>query len=161
MALTNDMKSKVYLETTIVSYLTAAPTRDVVQAAHQQLTREWWNRRERFQLFVSQTVITEAGGGNAAAASRRLAALEGIRTLAVTAEAAELAAQFVRAQAMPEKAAVDALHVAIAVVNGMDYVFTWNCAHIANAAIRDKIEWTCREAGFEPPIICTPEELME
>ena len=72
-----------------------------------------------------------------------------------------LAAQFVRAQAMPEKAAVDALHVATAVVNGMDYVLTWNCTHIANAAIRDKIERTCRGAGFEPPIICTPEELME
>lgn len=155
------MKPKVYLETTIVSYLTAEPTRDVVQAAHQRLTREWWDRRERFDLFVSQTVITEAAGGNAEAASRRLAALDGIATLAVTAEAADLATQFVRAQAMPEKAAVDALHVAIAVVNGMDYVLTWNCTHIANAAIRDKIERTCREAGFEPPIICTPEELME
>ena len=68
------MKSSVYLETTIVSYLTAEPTRDVVQAAHQQLTRDWWNRRERFDLFVSQTVLTEAGGGNAEAARRRLAA---------------------------------------------------------------------------------------
>jgi hypothetical protein len=155
------MKSKVYLETTIVSYLTAEPTRDVVHTAHQQLTREWWNRRGRFNLFVSQIVITEAGGGNAEAASRRLAALEGIPSLAVTGEAADLAAQFVRAQAMPEKAAVDALHVAIAVVNGMDYVLTWNCTHIANAAIRDKIERTCREAGFESPVICTPEELME
>jgi hypothetical protein len=82
--------------------------------------------------------------------------LSGNRTLA-----AELAARFIRAHAMPEKAAVDALHVAIAVVNGMDYVLTWNCTHIANAAIRDKIERTCREAGYEPPIICTPEELME
>lgn len=155
------MKSKVYLETTIVSYLTAEPTRDVVQAAHQQLTREWWDRRARFDLFVSQTVITEASGGNAEAASRRLAALEGVPSLAVSAEAVDLAAQFVRAQAMPEKAAVDALHCATAVVNGMDYVVTWNCTHIANAAIREKIERTCREAGFEPPIICTPEELME
>jgi hypothetical protein len=70
------MKSRVYLETTIVSYLTAEPTRDVVQAAHQHLTRQWWNRRERFDLFVSQTVLTEAGGGNAEAVRRRLAALE-------------------------------------------------------------------------------------
>ena len=155
------MKSKVYLETTIVSYLTAEATRDVVQAAHQQLTREWWECRERFDLFVSQPVITEAGGGNIEAASRRLAALEGIPALAVTGEAVDLAAQFVFAHAMPEKAAVDALHVAVAVVNGMDYVLTWNCTHIANAAIRDKIERTCRESGFETPIICTPEELME
>lgn len=155
------MKSKVYLETTIVSYLTAEPTRDVVQAAHQQLTREWWESSGRFDLFVSQTVITEAAGGNADAASRRLAALEGITVLAVTGEAVDLAAQLVRAHAMPEKAAVDALHVAVAVVNGVDYVLTWNCTHIANATIRDKIERTCRESGFEPPIICTPEELME
>lgn len=106
---TDNMKAKVYLETTIVSYLTAEPTRDVVQAAHQQLTREWWDCRGRFDLFVSQSVITEAGGGNPEAARRRLAALEGIPNLAVTAEAADLAAQFVRAQAMPERAAVDAL----------------------------------------------------
>ena len=99
--------------------------------------------------------------GDAEAASRRLAAVEGITSLAATTEAGDLASQFVRAHAMPEKAAVDALHVAIAVVNGMDYVLTWNCAHIANAAIREKIERTCREAGYEPPIICTPEELME
>jgi predicted nucleic acid-binding protein len=155
------MKSKVYLETTIVSYLTAEPTRDIVQAAHQKLTRVWWNRRDRYELFVSQIVITEAGRGNPEAASRRLATLEGIPALAVSAEAVDLAAQFIRAQVMPEKAGVDALHVATAVVNGIDYVLTWNCTHIANAAIRDKIEQACRKSGFEPPIICTPEELME
>src|SRR5712691_11699281 len=115
------MKSKVYLETTIVSYLTAEPTRDVVQTAHQHLTREWWDGRERFDLFVSQTVVSEAAGGDTEAARRRLAALQGITVLAATTEAGELAAQFVRAHAMPEKATVDALHVAIAVVNGMHY----------------------------------------
>jgi predicted nucleic acid-binding protein len=155
------MKSKVYLETTIVRQLTAEPTRDIVQAAHQKLTRVWWNRRDRYELFVSQIVITEAGRGNAEAASRRLATLEGIPALAVSAEAVDLAAHFIRAQVMPEKAGVDALHVATAVVNGIDYVLTWNCTHIANAAIRDKIEQACRKSGFEPPIICTPEELME
>jgi hypothetical protein len=155
------MNPKVYLETTIVSYLTAEPTSDVVQAAHQQLTREWRERRDRFVLFVSRTVLVEAAGGDTEAARRRLAALERITVLAATDEAAELATQFIRAHAMPEKAAVDALHVAIAVVNGMDYVLTWNCTHIANATIREKIERTCREAGYEPPIICTPEELME
>jgi predicted nucleic acid-binding protein len=153
-------KSTVYLETTIFSYLTARPTRDIVQAAHQQLTREWWDRRTRFDLFVSQIVITEASGGDADAASKRLAELEGIPVLAVTSEAVDLAGRFVKAHAMPERAAVDALHVAVAVVNGMDYVLTWNCTHIANAAIRDKIEQTCRDAGYEPPVICTPEELM-
>lgn len=132
------MKSKVYLETTIVSYLTAEPTRDIIQAAHQQITREWWMRRHRFELFVSQTVITEASRGDATAARRRLAALVEVPLLAVTADTTDMAARFIRAHAIPEKAAVDALHVAVAVVNGMDYVLTWNCTHIANAAIRER-----------------------
>jgi hypothetical protein len=155
------MKAKVYLETTVISYLTAAPTRDIIQAAHQQITREWWERRARFDLFVSQTVVTESGRGDADAARRRLAALERIDVLGVTTEAVDLAERFIQAHAMPRNAAADGLHVALAVVNGMDYVLTWNCTHIANAAIRPKIEQTCREAGLRPPIICTPEELME
>ena len=155
------MKAKVYVETTIISYLTAAPTRDIIQAAHQQMTREWWERRTGFDLYVSQTVVTESGRGDAEAAGRRLAALEGIHVLAVTTEAVDLAERFIQAHAMPQNAAADALHVALAVVNGMDYVLTWNCTHIANAAIRAKIEQPCREAGLQHPIICTPEELME
>ena len=109
---------------------------------------------------MSQIVVTEAGGGDAEAAGRRLAVLADIPVLAVTPEAVDLAGRFVRAHAMPEKAVIDALHVAVAVVNGVDYVVTWNCTHIANAAIREKIERACRDAGYEPPIICTPEELM-
>ena len=81
--------------------------------------------------------------------------------LAVGADALQLADQFLRMRVVPEKAEVDAVHIAIAVVNGMDYLLTWNCTHIANAAIRGKIDHTCRDMGFEPPIICTPEELME
>lgn len=155
------MKSKVYLETTIVSYLTATPSRDIVQAAHQQITREWWERRTRFDLFVSQVVISEAELGDGDAAKRRLAALKDIPQLDVDLAAADLAERFVESRTLPQKAAVDALHIAVAVVNGMDYVLTWNCKHIANAAIRRRIEQTCRAAGLRPPIICTPEELLE
>jgi hypothetical protein len=78
------MKPKVYLETTIVSYLVALPTRDIVQSAHQQITREWWTRRERFNLLVARPVLTEAGRGDATAAARRLKALAGIPVLAVS-----------------------------------------------------------------------------
>jgi hypothetical protein len=155
------MKSKVYLETTVISYLTALPSRDIVQAAHQQITREWWGSRDRFELFVSEAVLQEAARGNAEAAARRLAALEGLPVLAVGAEVSELAERFVQVSAIPAKAAIDAVHIAVAVVSGMDYLLTWNCTHIANAAIRAKIEHTCRSAGLQPPIICTPEELME
>lgn len=155
------MKSRVYVETSVVSYLTARPSRDIVQAGHQEVTRNWWARRDRFDLFVSRTVIREAARGDTEAASRRSAALQGIPILAVTTDASDLAERLLRENAMPAKAAIDALHVAIAVINGIDYLLTWNCAHIANVAIRRKIEKTCRDAGLQPTAICTPEELME
>lgn len=155
------MKSKVYLETTIISYLTALPSRDIVHAAHQQITREWWAQRDRFDLFVSQAVSEEAARGDAEAAGRRMAALAGIPVLTVGREVSDLATRFVAVRAIPEKAVVDAIHVAAAVVHGMDYLLTWNCTHIANASVRSKIESICWEAGLQPPMICTPEELME
>ena len=155
------MVPKVYLETTIPSYLTALPSRDLVMAAHQQITREWWQGRERFELFISQIVLREASGGNAEAASRRMELVQGIPVLEVTEEASVLAEELVRRRALPESAAVDALHISVAVVNGLDYLLTWNCTHIANATIRGDIERICRSKGYEPPVICTPEELME
>ena len=155
------MKSKVYLETTIVSYLVASSTPDIIQAAHQQVTREWWTRRERFALFVSRPVLTEAGRGDATAAARRLEAMAGIPVLSASLGVATLANALVRTGTLPAKARLDAVHVAIAAMNGMDYLLTWNLRHLANAAIRGKIEEACRKAGMQPPIICTPEELME
>jgi hypothetical protein len=131
-----------------------------VQAAHQQITRKWWERRKDFDLFVSQAVTTEAGRGDSGAAARRLAVLDDIAALEVTEDASRLAEAFIEQHALPAKAAVDALHIAVAVVMGMDYVLTWNCTHIANAAIRPRIEEACRKLGYEPPVICTPEELM-
>lgn len=155
------MQAKVYLETTVISYLTGWPSRDLVTAAHQRLTRDWWEKRARFDLYVSQVVFQEAVEGDSGAASARLQVLEEIQVLLVTPEARDLAAQLVGGGAVPEKAAVDALHISIAVVNGMDYLLTWNCAHIANATMRHRIEGACRAAGYDPPVICTPEELME
>jgi hypothetical protein len=128
---------------------------------HQQLTREWFERRKDFDLFVSQAVIAEASRGDSGAAARRLAALDDIAILEVTEDASRLAEAFIEQHALPAKAAVDAIHIAVAVVMGMDYVLTWNCTHIANAVIRPKIEDACRQLGYDPPVICTPEELME
>jgi predicted nucleic acid-binding protein len=155
------MKSRVYLETSVVSYLMALPSRDIVRAAHQQLTRDWWAVREQFELFTSQIVLDEAMRGDPDAAARRLSALQGVALLDVTDQAHELAARFLASGIMPAKESVDALHVAVAVIHGMSYLVTWNCSHIANASIRGKIETTCRAAGFQPPLICTPEELLE
>lgn len=155
------MKPKVYLETTIVSYLAALPSRDLVLAAHQQITREWWERRDRFELFVSQAVVEEAARGNVAAAARRTAMLTGIPVLELGPEVHKFANRLLLASAVPAKAMIDAVHIAVAVVNRVDYLVTWNCTHIANAAIRGKIEQTCRGARLQAPVICTPEELME
>lgn len=155
------MKPRVYIETTVVSYLTALPSRDLLVAAHQQVTQSWWSRRDRFELFVSQAVLREARQGDAGFAARRLTALQGIRVLRLTSEAGALAKRLVEQSALPEKAAADAIHISVAVVNGMDFLLTWNCTHIANAATRGRIDRICREAGFEPTVICTPEELDE
>jgi hypothetical protein len=154
-------KSKVYIETTIVSYLTALPSRDLVLAAHQELTFEWWGRRERFDLYASEAVIQEAAAGHPESAARRLAALEACTIIAVNAQVADLARTLLAAHALPAKAMVDALHVAAAAVHGIDYLLTWNCKHIAHAATRGIIDKACRGAGVEPPTICTPEELTE
>ena len=154
-------KAKVYVETTVVSYLAAAPSRDIVVAGHQETTRTWWSRRDRVELFVSQAVVEEASRGNAVAAARRMALLEGIPVLGLTAEVDAIANQLLRGSAVPGKARIDAIHIAVAAINRMEYLVTWNLTHIANAAIRGKIEQTCRGAGLQAPVICTPEELPE
>ena len=156
------MKPKVYIETSIASYLTSEPSRDLVTAARQQITHDWWSqRREDFDLYVSEFVITEASRGNAAMARRRLDLLANIPEIELTEEAASLAERLVGEGPLPSKAAVDALHIAVSVEGGVDYLLTWNFKHLANAIIRRKIENACRSAGYEPCAICTPEELLE
>ena len=156
------MKAKVYLETTIISYFTARPSRDIITAAHQQLTQEWWASREnRFDLFISQIVLQEAHQGDEDAIRRRLEMIESIPEVEVNPQALALAQALVTEKIVPEKAAADALHIAIATVHGMDYLLTWNLKHIANASIRNAITDLCRQRGYEPPVICTPEELLE
>jgi hypothetical protein len=154
------MKPVVYVETTVPSYLTAWPSRDVVRAGEQQVTRDWWARRFRFELRVSSLVVLECGAGDAEAAASRLAALEGVPVLALSSEAETLAASLLREVPLPAKAAADALHIAVAAVNGVAYLVTWNCTHIANATLRPRIEAVCRQSGYEPPVICTPLELL-
>jgi len=156
------MMPKVYIETTVISYLTAWPSRDLVRAAHRQLTREWWeSRRAGFESYVSQIVLREVGAGDPEAAAQRLHILRDIPVLRVTDEVAGFAEELIKRVPFPPKAAADAVHVAIAVLHGMDYLLTWNCAHIANAALRSRIDAVCREGGYEPLVICTPEELLE
>jgi hypothetical protein len=156
------MAERVYIETTVVSYLTARPNRDVVIAGHQQVTHEWWDtRRGSYELCVSQLVLDEAAAGDAQAAQERLLVLQPMLVLETTVEALELAKELIQAGALPAKAADDALHIAVAATKTVPYLLTWNCRHLANAVMRPVIEAVCKAKGFNPPIICTPEELLE
>lgn len=131
----------------------------MVVAAQQQVTVDWWERRDDHDLYISDFVVSEASRGDPAAAARRLAALGGIPKLTTTEEAEQLAEVLLTGGGLPASAQVDALHVAVATVHGMECLLTWNCKHIANAARRGTIEGIARQRGFEPPVICTPFEL--
>lgn len=156
------MKAKVYVETTVVSYLTGWASRDVVVAGHQQVTRDWWlHSRQRFEVTASELVVQEAGAGDDVAAQERLNVLKTIPLLETSADALELAERLVASGVIPRQAADDALHLAIAATNGIEYLLTWNCRHLANAVLRGQIEAVIRAAGYQPPILCTPEELLE
>ena len=156
------MAATVYLETTIPSYLAARPSRDLITAAHQQLTLEWWSRRRSaFELYISELVLQEVTLGDADTAQRRLAYLAGIPSLAIAPTAEQFAASLLSSGLVPTNAPADALHIAIAAVHGVDFLLTWNIRHLANAATRRRIDSACRVAGFVPPVLCTPEELME
>ncbi|MBC7821186.1 MAG: type II toxin-antitoxin system VapC family toxin [Planctomycetaceae bacterium] len=156
------MNSKVYIETTIISYLTAWRSPQLVMAANQETTRNWWDdERHHFDLFISEAVIQEASAGDPAAARRRLEVISELPELPITDEARVLAKELIEQTPLPEKASVDALHVATATVNGMDYLLTWNCRHIANATLRNAMADVCRVAGYEMPVICTPLELIQ
>ena len=150
-------KKSVYLETSLISYLTNRPSRDIVTAGHQVITRDWWEtRRDHFELFV---VKDEVAQGTPEAAAARLAALEGIQLLDVTDTVINFAEGLISNRIVPAKAATDALHIGLACVNETDYLLTWNCTHIANAQCFRAITAHCEDRGYVAPIICTPEEL--
>jgi len=154
--------AKVYIETSFVSYLVARRSRDLIVAARQQLTIDWWeNERLKYELFVSEVVLDEARAGDADEVTKRLVALAGLPLLDITPGATKLANQLLTNGILPPKAGRDALHISLATVHGIDYLLTWNCRHIANAHVRKMIGKSFQAAGYDPPVICTPEELGE
>jgi len=157
------VKPRVYVETTIVSYLVGWLSRhDLYVAANQEYTRQWWaEQRAKFELFASAVVVQEAREGTAELASARLGYLREVALLEVTSEAEQLKLELLSQAALPAKAELDALHIAVATVHGLDYLLSWNCRHIANAFTLPKVYGICRRAGYEPPFVCTPPELME
>jgi len=152
---------RVYIETTISSYLAAWPSRDLVQAARQQITHDWWNNeRQNYDLCISQTVLEEAAAGDAEAAKRRLVFLENLPLLDLTEAVNDVAKAIKDSGLLPRKATRDAVHIAVSSVHGIDILLTWNCRHIANAAIMRELGEIVAQCGFEMPVLCTPEELL-
>ena len=148
----------VYIETTFISYLVSRPSRDLLVAAHQQTTRDWWlERRQTFECYVSQIVLDEVSAGDPEEAQTRIGALP---VLEITEEAESLAAAILASGAIPPQAVRDAAHIALATINDLDYLLPWNCRHLANAQIIRRVAVVCNQRGYNMPVICTPEELM-
>jgi predicted nucleic acid-binding protein len=157
------MQPKVYIETSVISYLVARRNRrDLLVAANQELTQEWWeSRRRSFDLYVSAVVLAEAARGDQAFAAARLAILRELDLVEITEGTMALAQALLQNAGLPQNANEDALHIAVAATSGLDYLLTWNCKHIANAVIIPRVNAVVRVHGYEPPLICTPQELME
>ncbi|MDZ4755269.1 MAG: type II toxin-antitoxin system VapC family toxin [Phycisphaerae bacterium] len=156
------MAACVYVKTSVISELTSGPSRELVTAAHHQLTLEWWSiARRGFRVFISEIVVQAASLGDPDSARLRLAAIGQIPLFQVSEDARTLAKVLIADLAIPANAAIDALHVAVAADNGIDFLPTWNCKHIANAKTRTQIQRSLRSRGYDPPVLCTPEELMK
>ena len=157
----DDMKQKVYLETSIVSYYTARPNRDLVISAWQEITHEIWPvLYDKFDVFISALVIQEASCGDKEAAKKRLDALSGVPILEITQQVQKVAQSLIDENAIPSESEEDALHIAVASVNGIEFLLTWNFSHINNAFKKSKIIQAIEKQGFIPPEICSPEEFL-
>ena len=156
------MKPRVYVETSVISYLTNRPALDVITAGHQATTLQWWDKqRANYELVVSQFVLDEAAAGDPVAAAKRMASLEGIARLDTKRPEIEALAQaLLTNRALPQKAFVDALHIAVSSVAAVDILLTWNFKHIANGAMMKQIEQVCSDNGFECPRLLTPLQLL-
>lgn len=156
------MSSKIYVETSVISYLTSRPGRDVIVLAQQEMSRQWWAERERHgQCFISDYVLLEIQRGDSLAAQNRRQFIQGLSVLSGSTKIERLAQELLQRSALPPVAQLDALHIATATVYEMDYMLTWNCKHIANASKRHTIEKVCQDQGYRAPILTTPLELME
>jgi hypothetical protein len=156
------VKKRIYLETTVVSYVTAKPSRDIIVAGHQGATRELWPQLSmNYETYVSALVFEEARRGDTDQAHIRLAAIEPFPMLDVDDEAQSLAEKIILRRAVPAEYPEDALHIAVAAVNGMEVILTWNFAHLNNPFTRKMVRQVVEGEGYECPEICSPEELLE
>jgi predicted nucleic acid-binding protein len=150
----------VYVETTVIGHIAARVQSDILVAARQLSSKRWWDIRDRYQLVASQIVVDECAAGDAIAATERLALLDGLAILKTSNNAKTLADDLIVNYGIPDTEPRDALHISIAAVHGIQYLVTWNFRHIANAETRSIIERVCREKGYTPPLICSPDEML-
>ena len=156
------MKPTVYIETTIVGHLASRLPNDVVVMGQMLVTRQWWNEsRQDFDTFISELVMQEVSQGDAGAAAERLEMIASIPLAPIVDSARQLAAALIAQHGLPENAKVDALHLAICASNGIDYLLTWNCRHLANATRQRALGEICKASGYNAPLICTPQQLKE
>lgn len=152
----------VYVETTVVGNIAGRLHPDPETCARQNLTRRWWSKApDRYRLFISQLTLDECGDGDPDVAAERMGIVEGIELLEPNDAAKTLAKLLIERLAVPTSQPRDALHISIAAVHGVEFITTWNFKHILNPHLQLKIADTCREGGFQPPVICTPQQLLE
>ena len=155
------MNKSVYIESSVISYLTARPSRDLVTAGHQAVTAEWWSEhRLQYDVYVSPLVVEEISAGDASAAEQRLRAIADIPSVTIATEAESLASALLSSNAVPANSVRDALHIAVAAIHGIDYLITWNFRHINNASTRNMVVHVVSNSGLICPVLCSPEELM-
>jgi hypothetical protein len=151
---------RIYIESTIPSYVVARPARDLLQAARQQLTKDWWDlQRAKHELFTSQVVLDEITDGELAMARQRLDVMAEIKLLDLTDGANALTKNILISGLVPADADRDAAHIALATVHEMEILLSWNCRHIANAAIQTRLRRLVEKSGYALPVLCTPDEL--
>jgi len=156
------MKPTLYLETSVIGYYTGRPSRDLIVAGRQQITRDWWeHERQKYSLHISALVLQESQRGDPEAIGRREQALKGIPLLGTMGETVNLAEALVRNGPIPAEYPEDALHIALASTSRMSYLLTWNFRHINNARMKSDVMKIVARFGCECPVICTPEELLE
>ena len=155
------MNKSVYVESSVISYLTVRSSPDLVIAGHQAVTAEWWDhRRLRYEVYVSPLVVEEISAGDASAAEERLRVIADIPSVAIAAEAESLAFALLASNVVPENSPRDALHIAIAATQGIVYLITWNFKHINNASSRTMVVNAVSNFGLVCPVLSLREELM-
>ena len=155
------MKQRVYVETSVISYLAARPSADAINATRQYFSYQLWQKRVAVDLLISDAVMAEVRIGDEQAVRSRLVYCDTLALLDVHADVENLTQFLLRKKAIPAKAFTDAVHIAIAALHEVQFIASWNFRHIVGAVARRNIELALTEFGAFVPVIATPEEILE